>query len=71
MSETEKVERLTRHSADIEVLELLALSSSVHIRNAVALNRNASIPVLLKMRDDRSTGTRINNLIRRTWAING
>ena len=71
LSETEKVERLTRHSADIEVLELLALSSSVHIRNAVALNRNASIPVLLKMRDDRSTGTRINNLIRRSWVING
>ena len=30
LSETEKVERLTRHSADIEVLELLAREFSSH-----------------------------------------
>ena len=69
LSESEKIQRLTRHHATNDVLELLALSSSIDIRNAIALNSNASIPILLKMKEDTSTRSRIQRLIRHTWAI--
>jgi len=68
LNEFEKIQRLTNRHATNAVLELLALSSSIDIRNAVALNSNASISILLKMKEDASTGSRIQRMIRHSWA---
>jgi hypothetical protein len=69
LSETEKILRLTSQPAPPEVLELLAQSSSREIRNAVSLNKNSSVKILLVMKGDASTRTRINRLLSRSWAL--
>lgn len=68
LDDHEIVENLKRESVPQESLQALAMSNSRCIRDAVALNRNATIPILLTMRGDLSTPTRIQKLIRRTWA---
>jgi len=69
LSETEKILRLTSQPAPPEVLELLAQSSSREIRNAVSLNKNSSVKILLVMKGDASTRMRINRLLSRSWAL--
>jgi hypothetical protein len=68
LDDHEIVENLKRESVPQESLQALAMSNSRCIRDAVALNRNATIPILLTMREDLSTPARIQKLIRRTWA---
>ena len=67
LSESQKVKRLKKHSTCTEVLEILALSRSLSIREAVARNSNSSIKIVLQMKDDSKTGSRIERLIRTTW----
>jgi len=69
LSEMQKIKRLKSSHASSKVLELLALSSSIEIRDAVAMNSNASIAILLKMKQDTSTGSRIQRLVRHSWAM--
>jgi len=69
LSEMQKIKRLKSSHAPSEVLDLLALSSSIEIRDAVAMNSNASIAILLKMKQDTSTGSRIQRLVRHSWAM--
>ena len=69
LSETQKVKRLLSQRACTEVLQILALSKSSKIREAVARNSNSSINILLRMKDDSTTGKRINRLIRNTWGV--
>jgi hypothetical protein len=68
LDDREIVENLKRESVPQESLQALAMSDARCIRDAVALNRNATIPILLTMREDLSTPARIQKLIRRTWA---
>jgi len=68
LDDHEIVENLKRESVPQESLQALAMSNSRCIRDAVALNRNATIPILLTMSEDLSTPARIQKLIRRTWA---
>ena len=67
LSELQKVKRLSTEVAETKVLEVLALSRSPRIREAVARNSNVSIKIVLGMKEDSATGTRIERLIRTTW----
>ncbi len=68
LDDHEIVENLKRESVPQESLQALAMSDARCIRDAVASNRNTTIPILLTMREDLSTQARIQKLIRRTWA---
>ena len=67
LSESQKVKRLSTQIAGTEALEVLALSRSPRIREAVARNRNSSIKIILRMKEDSATASRIERLIRTTW----
>ena len=69
LGDLEIVDRLHRQLASQEVLETLAMSESQYLRDAVASNANATIPILLAMKEDSSTPARIQNLLRKTWAV--
>ena len=69
LSELQKVKRLLTQSSCTEVLAVLALSRSPRIREAVARNSNSSIKIILQMKEDSTTGSRIERLIRTTWGM--
>ena len=69
LSETQLVERLQQEPVPQEILQALAMSDSVSTRDAVASNVCATIPILLSMKEDSSTSKRIQDLLRRTWAV--
>lgn len=68
LDDLEIIERLQHKPASHEVLQALAMSKSLYLRDAVASNVNATIPILLAMKDNSTTPARIQNLLRKTWA---
>ncbi len=69
LDDLEIAERLQHQPASQEVLQALAMSEFQYLRNAVASNINATIPILLAMKEDSSTPARIQNMLRKTWAV--
>jgi len=69
LNETQLVERIHREPVQTGILQALAMSDSLSIRDTVASNKCATIPILLAMKDDASTPKRIRNLLRKTWAV--
>lgn len=69
LDDLEIVDKLHQQPASQEVLEALAMSESRYLRDAIASNVNATIPILLAMKEDSSTPARIQNLLRKTWAV--
>ena len=69
LDDLEIIERLQQQPASQEVLKALAMSESRYLRDAIASNVNATIPILLAMKEDSSTPARIQNMLRRTWAV--
>ena len=69
LDDLEIAERLQQQQASQEVLQALAMSKLQYLRDAVASNANATIPILLAMKEDSSTPARIQNLLRKTWAM--
>ena len=69
LDDLEIAERLQQQPASQEVLQALAMSQMLYLRDAVASNVNATIPILLAMKEDSSTPARIQNLLRKTWAM--
>ncbi|MCP9943035.1 HEAT repeat domain-containing protein [Cyanobium sp. ATX 6E8] len=68
LDDLEIIERLQQQPASQEVLQALAMSKLLYLRDAVASNVNATIPILLAMKEDSTTPARIQNLLRKTWA---
>jgi len=69
LDDLEIIERLQQQPASQEVLKALAMSESRYLHDAIASNVNATIPILLAMKEDSSTPARIQNMLRRTWAV--
>lgn len=69
LDDLEIVQRLQHQPVSHEVLQALAMSEFQYLRNAVASNINATIPILLAMKEDSSTPARIRNMLRKTWAV--